>query len=209
MKILNRSTLKRAFSTVGAIGLLALAAGAGCSATDGTGTPTSCTGLDVNVSAQATVKAFGQAASALKDAALDVEAKWLSTCNAINADLGEDTSKNTAAEACAVLNARVKKALNAGAQLTLAVKSECHADVSVQGDCQAKCKLPSCDIEAQCEPGKLSVACNGKCEGTCDIQAPTATCTGSCSGKCTADVAVACSGSCTGSCTGSWTGTCD
>jgi hypothetical protein len=210
MKTLNRSTLKRAFCTVGAIGLLALVSGAGCSATDGTGTPTSCSGLDVNVSAQATLKAFGQASSALKDAALDVEAKWLTTCNAINADLGEDASQTSASKACAVLNARVKKALDAGVTVTLTVQSECHADVSVQGDCQAKCKLPNCDIKAKCEPGKLAVACNGSCSGTCDVQAPSATCTGTCSGKCTADVAVTCAGSCTGDCSDlAWNGTCD
>src|SRR3954464_9547053 len=114
MKSLNDFTLKRAFYTVGSIALVALVSGAGCSSTDGTGTPKSCSGLDVNVSAQATLKAFGQASSALKDAALDVEAQWLSTCNAINADLGLDSSKKSAAEACAVLNARVKKALDAG-----------------------------------------------------------------------------------------------
>ena len=109
MKTLNQFSLKRALITVSAIGLMGLVAGAGCSATDGTGTPKSCSGLDVNVSAQATLKAFGQASSALKDAALEVEGKWLTTCNAINADLGLDTSKNSAKQACAVLNARVKK----------------------------------------------------------------------------------------------------
>ena len=208
MKTLNQFTFKRAFSTVGAIGLLAMVSGAGCSsATDGTGTPVSCANLDANVSAQATLKAFGQAASALKDAALDVEGKWLSTCNAINADLGLDASKTTAQDACAVLNAHIK---SANVTVNLDVKSECHADVSIQGDCQAKCKLPSCDIKAQCEPGKLVVACNGECSGACDVQAPSATCTGTCSGKCTADVAVSCSGSCTGECSDlAWSGTCD
>jgi len=207
MNTLNQFSWKRTCSTVGLVGLLAMISGAGCSATDGTGTPTSCTGLDANVSAQATVKAFGQASSALKDAALQVEAKWLATCNDINRDLGEDTSKTTAAEACGVVNARINKA---HATVTLDVKSECHADVSVQGDCQAKCKLPNCDIKASCEPGKLVVACNGSCSGECDIQAPSATCTGTCSGKCTADVAVSCAGSCTGDCSDlKWNGTCD
>ena len=206
MKTLNHSTLKRAFSTVGAIGLLALVSGAGCSATDGTGTPTSCSGLDVNVSAQATLKAFGQASSALKDAALEVEADWLRTCNAINADLGADTSKTTAADACGVLNAYIK---NANVTVSIVVKGECHADVSAQAKCQADCNLPNCDIKAKCEPGKLSVECNGSCSGTCDVQAPSATCTGTCSGKCTADVAVACNGSCTGECSGTWEGNCE
>ncbi|MEO6600623.1 MAG: hypothetical protein ABIQ16_12155, partial [Polyangiaceae bacterium] len=70
---------KHVFATVGAFGLVALLASAGCSSTDGTGTPSSCSGLDVNASAQATVKAYGQACVALKDRALDVEAKWRAT----------------------------------------------------------------------------------------------------------------------------------
>lgn len=207
MKILNRSTLKRAFSTVGAIGLLALVSGAACSATDGTGTPASCTGLDVNVSEQATVKAFGQAASALKDAALGVEKQWLNTCNAINADLGLDTSKSSAGEACAVLNAHIKQS---GAMVSLVVKSECHADVSVQADCQAKCNLPDCEIKAHCDPAQVVVACNGSCSGACDVQGPSVDCTGTCSGGCDVNAAVACSGSCTGDCSDlAWNGSCD
>ena len=118
--------------------------------------PRAAPGLDGNVSAQATLKAFGQASSALKDAALDVEAKWLATCNAINADLGEDATQTSASKACGVLNARVKKAVDAGVKVTLDVKADCHADVSVQGDCQAKCKLPDCDIKAKCEPARWS-----------------------------------------------------
>jgi len=208
MKSLKHFTLKRAFSTVGLVGLMAMLSGAGCNtATDGTGTPVSCSGLDANASAQATLLAFGQASSALKDAALEVEAKWLATCNAINRDLGEDATQTSAAKACAVVNTRINKA---HATVTLDVKSECHADVRVQGDCQAKCKLPDCDIRAKCEKGKLVVACNGECSGSCDVEAPSATCTGSCSGKCTADVAVKCAGSCTGDCSDlAWNGTCE
>jgi len=207
MKSLNHSTWKRAFATIGALGSLAIVAGAGCSATDGMGNPASCSGLDANVSAQATVKAFGQASVALRDAALEVEATWRDTCNAINKDLGEDSTNTSAATACAIINKRIK---DAHATVVLEVKSECHADVSVQGDCEAKCKLPTCDIKAQCEQGKLVVACNGACEGSCDVQAPSAACTGTCSGKCTADVAVNCAGSCTGDCSDlKWTGTCE
>jgi hypothetical protein len=208
MKILKSLKLKQAFPLVGAFGLLALLSAAGCSATDGTGTPTACSGLDVNASAQATVKAYSQACVALNDRALEVERKWRDTCNAINAELGEDTSNTSAEKACAVLNARIAKAT--GVTVNLEVKSECHADLSVQADCQASCKLPDCDIQANCEAGKLVVECNGACSGACDVTAPSVACTGTCSGKCTADVAVQCSGSCTGDCSDlAWNGTCD
>ncbi len=138
MKILNRFTLKRAFCTVGALGLLAIVSGAGCSATDGTGTPTSCNDLDISSRAQATVQAYGQAAGALSTAAAKVEAKWLATCNAINADLDEDKSQTSAAKACAVLNARVKKALNAGVTVDLQVQADYHADVILQAEFEGK-----------------------------------------------------------------------
>lgn len=210
MKILNSLKLQHAFPLIGSVGLFTLLAAAGCSSTDGTGTPTSCSGLDATVSAQATLKAYAQATVAVNDAALNVEHKWLAVCNAINADVGEDSSKTTAAEACAVLNARVKSALDKGVKVTLSVQSECHADVNVEADCQAKCKLPNCDIEAQCEPGKVVVECNGACDGSCDVTAPSVDCMGTCSGKCTADVAVACTGSCTGDCSDlAWNGSCD
>ena len=65
MKILNHSTLKRVFSTVGAIGLIALVSGAGCSATDGTGTPVSCM---ANVHCAAATRNF----LALENHSLDV-----------------------------------------------------------------------------------------------------------------------------------------
>src|SRR4051812_45309284 len=152
MEILNPPKLKQAFPLIGAFGLLALLTASGCSSTDGTGTPTACSNLNVNGSAQATLKAYAQASVALNDRALDVQRRWLDTCNDINAELGEDTSKTTTAEACAVLNARVKKALDAGVTVNLDVKAECHADISAQADCQASCQIPNCDIKASCEP---------------------------------------------------------
>ncbi len=210
MKILNALKLKHAVSAVGAFGLAAMLGMSACSSTDGTGTPTSCSGLDATASAQATLLAYSRATVALNDAAVAVEGDWRAVCNAINKDVGEDSSKTTAAEACAVLNARVKKALDKGVTVSLDVQSECHADVKVEADCQANCKLPNCDIEAKCEPGKVVVECNGGCSGTCDVTAPSVDCMGTCSGKCTADVAVACSGSCTGDCSDlAWSGSCD
>src|SRR5450432_1456734 len=210
MKSLN-GTFKHAFLLVGAAGLFALVTSAGCGATDGTGAPASCGGLDVTSKAQATVKAYGEACGKLNTRAAEVEAKWLAVCNEINADLGEDSTQTDTAKACAVLNKRVKAALDAGVTVSLDVQADCHADVSVQADCEAQCQVDaSCDVAAHCEPGKLVVECNGACDAACDIQAPSATCTGTCQGSCTADAAVACTGECTGSCTDpSWEGTCD
>jgi hypothetical protein len=95
------------FLLTAAIGVTAIP---GCSSTPGVGgVDQSCAGLDTKSSAQLTVKGFAEAAAALNTKAADVEAKFLAVCNKMNADLGEDTTKTTAADACGVLNARVKK----------------------------------------------------------------------------------------------------
>ena len=191
--------------------LFALTTTAGCSGTDGSGAPASCGGLDVSSKAQATVKAYGEACGKLNTRAKEVEAKWLSVCNEINAELGEDSTQTDTAKACAVLNHRVKAALDAGVTVSLDVQADCHADVSVQADCEAQCQVDaSCDVAAKCEPGKLVVECSGACDAECDVQAPSATCTGTCQGSCTADAAITCMGECSGSCSDpSWEGTCD
>ena len=144
--------------------LAALMGTNGCNTAVGPdGTPTACNGLDVTAKAQATVLAYGKACAALEAKAADVEAQWLSVCNAVNTDLGEVATKTSASEACAVLNARVKKALAAGVTVTLDVQASCHADIKAQADCEGKCQVSaSCDVAAKCEPGKLVVACNGK-----------------------------------------------
>src|SRR5450432_2608105 len=113
MKSLN-GKFKHACLVLGAGSLLALVSSAGCGATDGTGAPASCGGLDATSKAQATIKAYGEACGKLNTRAAEVEAKWLAVCNAINADLGEDATQTDTAMACAVLNKRVKAALAAG-----------------------------------------------------------------------------------------------
>src|SRR5437016_12431574 len=87
-----------ALAAFGVIGLLAMSNG--CSSNDGGGgAPASCNGLDTGVQAQATIKAYGEAAGRLQAKAAEVEGKWLAVCNAMNKDLGEDSSKTTAKEA--------------------------------------------------------------------------------------------------------------
>lgn len=181
-------------------------AGSGCSAAKAA---EGCNGLDVNAQADVTVKAFADAATQLDDAATKVEAQWATVCNAINGDLGEDTSKTDAAGACGVLNARVAKALQNGATVNVTAHYTCQADASVQADCQGKCAAAAkCDIQASCTPAQLSGTCSGSCTGSCT--APSVSCTGQCTGTCTASGGISCSGTCDGSCTApTWTGTCD
>jgi hypothetical protein len=196
-----------------AVGAIVLVNG-GCSAvSDAQNAAAGCSGLSTKTStAQATVKAWVDSLAALQTAADGVQAEWLSVCNAINGDVGLDTTRTTAADACGVLNTYIQADLQKGITLTLTVSPpECEADLSVQASCEADCQASaSCDVTAHCEAGKLVVGCNGTCSAECDVTAPSVACMGSCQGSCTATAAVSCMGECSGSCTAPmWTGTCD
>src|SRR5258708_2224731 len=157
-----------------------------------------CDGLDVTLQAQAVLKGYADAAAKLRTRALEVEAKFLAVCNAMNADLHLDTSKTTAAEACGVLKARIDQAAQAGGVVTMEISANCSVDVNAQASCDAACDAKAnCDVMASCTGGQFVVACMGSCSGTCDVTAPSFDCTGTCEGTCTASAAVACSGSCT------------
>ncbi len=119
-----------------------------------------CDGLDVTVAAQVTIKSFAQAATNLELRAKEVEAKFLAVCNAMNTDLGEDSSKTTAAEACGILKARVDKAVAAGVNVSAQVSFNCTADVKAQASCEATCNATlNCDVAAHCDPAQIVVAC--------------------------------------------------
>lgn len=198
---------------VGSVVLLAMSSG-GCGAVSGAqAAAAGCSGLDSKAStAQATIKAWVGSVAALGTAADHVQAEWLAVCNNINKDLGLDTSKTTASDACGVLNAKIKADLAAGVTLTLTVSPPaCEADISLQASCEADCQASaSCDVTAHCTGGDVVVGCNGTCSAQCDVKAPSFMCSGTCKGECTATAAVACTGECTGSCTAPmWTGTCD
>src|ERR1700753_3960047 len=194
--MLHDSKVKRLHVMV-ALGALGVLVGSnGCNtAVDKNGTPVACEGLHATARAQATILAYGQACAKLQSKAAEVEAKWLGICNGVNGELGLDTSKTTAKDACAILNARVKQALNAGVTVKLDVQASCSADVKAQVDCEGKCQgSANCAGAAKCAPGKLVVECNGACDATCDVQAPSFACNGTCQGTCTASAAVQCSG---------------
>jgi hypothetical protein len=200
----------------GAVTAMTLTNG-GCSAVNNAqnainGAAQGCSGLDLTSQAQATVKSFADTVGAINTAATTVEAEWLHVCNELNAQLMLDTSKTTAADACAVLHTYISGDLDAGVMLTLTVSPpSCQADLSVQGSCEAQCKASAnCDVSANCTGGDVVVGCNGTCSAQCDVTAPSFMCSGTCKGECTASAAVSCTGECTGTCTAPmWTGSCD
>ncbi len=171
-------SLAAAGTLVGAVALLP-----DCSAADLANASKGCDGLaSATAKADVTVKAFADAATALKARALEVEQQWYTICHAINLELGlDEKGGKTAAEVCAVTNKRVADALAKGVTITLEVGGSCQADLTIQANCEASCYASaSCDIRAKCEPGKLVVECNGSCDATCDVRSPSFECSGKC-----------------------------
>ncbi len=184
----------------------------GCSSVASAISGQGCNGLDrAHSEAQASLGAFADAANNFQLATATVEAKWLSVCNEINADLGLDTSKTTAQDACNVLGAYIHTDLSAnGVTIAVSFAADCEASASVQASCQASCAASaSCDVSANCTGGDVVGSCSGTCGAQCDVTAPSFACNGTCKGECTATAAVSCSGECTGTCDApSWSGSC-
>ena len=209
--MIGKKSLKYLPGALFAIAVAASSMGGCAAAKDAANAGKGCDGLDVSASAQATVKAYADAAAKLNAKAVEVEGKFLAVCNAMNADLKLDTTKTTAAEACGILKARVDAAAMKGVTVTVSIEASCSADVHAQASCEGSCNASaSCDVKAKCEPGKVVVECNGSCDAQCDVQAPSFDCTGTCEGTCTATAAVACTGQCEGTCDApKFDGTCD
>src|SRR5262249_46531930 len=130
---------------------------------------------------------------------------------ALNAELQLDSTKTTAAEACAVLRARIETALARGVMVRTSTGPLCTTDLGVLTQCEAPCLAGSgCDVRTQCAAGDLASGCNGTCNATCSVVSPGFTCVGLCAGACTGSLPVACPGECDGTCDApSYDGVCD
>jgi len=174
----------------------------------------------LSAEAGAKLKAGVLASVEIKDFAAKIDADLKTACGGIAKDLGATGEFKSGEEACkaaAKAMGDFKAKLGANAKIAITIKAPvCRADMSVMGDCAAKCDAsvtgPSAKVE--CEPGKLSGSCDAQCEGSCDVEAGAA-CSGECSGKCDAAMKGTCSGKCDGKCDGkdskgaSCAGTCD
>src|SRR4051812_44404587 len=65
------------FSSLAALAFAILPIAACSTANDGSGAPASCSGLDTKVRAQATLRAYAEAVTSLRERALEVEGKFL------------------------------------------------------------------------------------------------------------------------------------
>lgn len=128
-----------------------------------------------------------------------------------------------AKKVCGAVAAKLDAFMSANAEAKIMVRVEppkCGADIEAMSDCFKECGSPVTpgEIQASCEPGKLSGECSGKCEGSCDVEPGSASCKGeckgSCSGKCELNFSGKCGGQCKGKCdgkdsSGTCAGTCE
>jgi len=180
--------------------------------------------IDWGLSSDADNKEFGAALQAIGDFSATAQGMVNDlgvACKGLAIDLGSmetavnekdpnEYTKKWCAEAATQLTA-----LKAQVSLVLSVQpARCEVNVSAKLDCQAQCSaqamctLTPGEIEASCEPGKLSGKCTGSCTGSCEGSSNLAvSCNGSCSGTCegmcmgTQDGG-ACQGTCNGKCRG-------
>ncbi|HEX3596923.1 MAG TPA: hypothetical protein VHU80_17560, partial [Polyangiaceae bacterium] len=101
---------------------IALVLFAACSSDSGTGDP--CSKLDVSSIGQATVKAYAEAAAALRSKLGEIEDRVFHVCDAMNETLALGRPRNTY-DACGAFRARVNRALDAGAEIALQISPSC------------------------------------------------------------------------------------
>jgi hypothetical protein len=144
-------------------------------------------------------------------------------CQAMAVDMGaaEDAVQETdnAARATAWCNlavTQIQAQVTAQGSVTINFQPiSCEFSASAQANCEAKCTADvMCEaelgnIEARCDPGKLSGKCDAQCTGTCEGSANLAVscdgqCNGTCEGQCNGmNANGSCSGTCSGTCRGS------
>jgi len=192
----------------------------------------------------AKVKVFMQAAAEFRGVATDTRAAVKEACVGIATDLGADDTWSSMGDsddaisnaqgtgACDAASTRVTAIMEAHAEANFALtvtRGACHLDFDMQTQCEARCDAEKvCDagsVEERCEPGELSVVCQGSCtagatcEGTMEVAANCmgqceSTCTGECKGTCTGPDGKRtendpnCHGKCSSSCNGTCRGLC-
>jgi hypothetical protein len=199
--------------------------------------------LDVD----ANVKTFVQASAELKAAVgrikVDVKSACVDICHRLevpdtwsahgddDASISNDQGTGACDQAAHNIDLIMRDAKATANFALIVTEPKCTIDADVQASCEgschaeASCKPGQIDVVTRCDPGQLSVQCEGtcnasavcegtaevaaQCEGTCD-----ATCNGTCMGTCISETAAlgtneaTCNGKCKGTCMGSCSGEC-
>ncbi len=193
----------------------------------------------VDADLDANVKVFLEATADVEKLSVELRDATRIACARIAGDLGaaddwsavNDPNESTK-RACNAASAKIDAILgtNARANVALVVtRGRCHQDFEQIKECDTKCKKQEvCDsggVETRCEPGQVSLVCEGKCrlsaecEGTAEVAANCmgkceSTCLGECHGTCTkadgtrTENDPSCNGKCSAACNGKCRGVC-
>lgn len=161
--------------------------------------------------ANASIRAFVQAAGDLDRLAAKVEADVSGACERMGRDLDIPAAQMgmSTESKCAAVAAKIDAILKAGASVSMKANvtpPECKVSADAYAQCSGQCsaQVDPGSVVANCEPAKLSGICEGTCGGTCD-----GVCRGDCSGECSAkDASGKCAGKCSGTCSGKCEATC-
>ena len=174
--------------------------------------------FDANARANATIRAFVQAAGDFAKVAAEAEAEVGAACERMGADLGlgadqmapRSSNESRTAAACNAAAARMDAILAQGAQGSIKAQvtpPKCTANASVEASCKGQCsaELDPGYVKAHCQPGQLYGRCEGTCGGECS-----GTCNGKCQGQCAGSTGAdgTCNGQCKGTCQGACRGDC-
>ena len=173
-------------------------------------------GLDASIEGK--LKAGLAAGANLQKLAVQIEGDVAAACGGLAKDLGasdEDIApkeEGPGKKAEAACNAAVKmigevKAKAAGSLTVDVVPPKCSASMDAMADCAATCdaNIEPGKAEVSCEGGEISGSCEAECNGTCTLEAGAeceGSCGGSCEGSCEADFSGTCEGKCDGKCDG-------
>ncbi|MBI4954475.1 MAG: hypothetical protein HY908_20795 [Myxococcales bacterium] len=178
--------------------------------------------LDCDASLEVKFEALSNAADALVNVSTSLKASVATACFNIATDLGEAPPADPAnytdddvTTACNLATAALNAEFSGGANINLVIEGgHCEVNAQAQFNCEASCDVSgSCtpgSIEVQCDPGELSVVCEGSCDvgATCEGSVTVeANCEGSCEGTCNgtcngANSSAYCAGTCSGTCSG-------
>lgn len=167
------------------------------------------------ISGSAKLDGFFKAVSLLNAGSATATAQFEAGLANLEAAFGLEASGNLEARVDALI-AEIEGEIQANASAGLSVDyqpAKCEANVAVSVEAQADCEVEAgCSADVKCDPGEVSVTCEGSCTGSCsgecsgevscEVKVEGGGCEGTCEGSCELEAAATCEGTCRGECSG-------
>jgi modification target Cys-rich repeat protein len=173
------------------------------------------------ISGSAKLDGFFKAVSLLNAGAATANAQFEGGLANLEAAFGLEATGSLDARVDA-LCAQIETDISANVEGGLTVDyqpAKCEANIDVSVEAQANCEVEAgCSADVKCDPGEVSVTCEGSCTGSCtggcsgDLSCTVsveggAACEGTCEGSCELEAAATCEGTCRGECSGTCSAT--